>query len=45
MDDFIKRLQRTNDEDNDNDENGGAVLKGGNKPYVALAILLIACFF
>ena len=43
MDDFIDRIERR--EVDDDDDNGSAGLKGGNKPYVALAILMIVRFF
>ncbi len=47
MDDFLERIERgeNDDDDDDDDDNGSAGLKGGSKPYVALAILMIVRFF
>ena len=49
---FIKKLEDKfkprDDEDNegnDDDIDGGAGAKGGNKPYIALVVLLIVRFF
>ena len=50
MDAYIQGLEdgfnlpRDDADDDDDDDNGGEGLRGGNKPYVALAVLLIIRF-